>query len=321
MSKTGLLLVVALLAAAVVDLATPPPLRSAPALPALPGDIDAWLSDREAHIDEGPGVIEGTAKRIRWHAGHERTPIAIVHLHGFSASRQETAPLADLVADALGANLFETRLAGHGLRRDSLVGTRAEDWQADAAEALAIGARLGERVVILSTSTGATLAASMLDHPAMKAVDAIVMISPNFAPHDPRARWLTGPAGALIARVAAGPTRSWTPYNELQARYWTTRYPIGAAVEMMRLVDRANRMLPGAMQQRWLVFVSDEDTVVSAAAAEAIFEATSAPAKALIRVDDSGDPSRHVLAGDILSPATTAGIAAAIVDFIGPRVP
>lgn len=311
----------ALLVAAVIDLSTPPPLRSAPEMPALPEDIDAWLSDREARFNEGPGVIEGAAKRIRWHAGRERTPIAIVHLHGFSASRQETAPLADLVADALGANLFETRLAGHGLREQALVGTRAEDWQADAAEALAIGTRLGERVVILSTSTGATLAASMLDHPAMKAVDAIVMISPNFAPHDPRARWLTGPAGSLVARVAAGPTRSWTAHNELQARYWTTRYPIGAAVEMMRLVDRANRMLPGAMQQRWLVLLSSEDTVVSPSAAEAVFEATSAPEKLLVRVDETGDPSRHVLAGDILSPATTAGVAATIVDFIGPRVP
>jgi len=315
------LLVAALLVAAVVDLATPPPLRPASAMPAMSGDIDTWLSDREARIDGGPEVIEGTAKRIRWHAGHERTPIAIVHLHGFSASRQETAPLAELVADALGANLFETRLAGHGLRNAPLEDVRAEDWLDDATEALAIGAALGERIVILSTSTGATLAAAMLDHPAMQAVDAIVMISPNFAPHDPRARWLTGPAGSLVARVAAGPTRSWTAHNELQARYWTTRYPIAAAVEMMRLVDRANQLLPGAMQQRWLMFVSEQDTVVSASAAIAIFEATSAPEKALVRVDDSGDPSRHVLAGDILSPTTTARVAAAVVDFIEPRVP
>ena len=321
MNRKWLLLVAALLAATVVVLTTPAPLRFDPVPPALPEDVDAWLAGREALVDAGPGIVEGAAKRIRWQPGHQRTPLAVVHLHGFSASRQETAPLADLVADALGANLFETRLAGHGLQNAALEDVRAEDWLADATEALAIGAALGERVVILSTSTGATLAAAMLDHPGMAVVDTIVMISPNFAPRDARAQWLTGPAGFLVARIAVGPTRSWQAHNDLQARYWTTRYPTRATVEVMRLVARANHRLPGAMPQRLLMFLSDDDAVISAAAALSAYEGAAAPAKALIRIDDARDPSRHVLAGDILSPTTTGRVAAAIVDFIARRAP
>ncbi|MDD4273595.1 MAG: hypothetical protein PHG14_07705 [Desulfobacter postgatei] len=37
-----------------------------------------------------------------------------VYIHGFSATRKETAPLSDLVAKTLNANLFYTRLSGHG---------------------------------------------------------------------------------------------------------------------------------------------------------------------------------------------------------------
>jgi hypothetical protein len=38
-----------------------------------------------------------------------------------------------------------------------------------------------------------------------------------------------------MARVGAA--------NDLQARYWTTRYPSAALVEMMRLVQLARRQL------------------------------------------------------------------------------
>ncbi len=47
-------------------------------------------------------------------------PCVVVVLHGFSAMRQETAPLSEEVAPAQGATLFETRLQGDGLPGDPL---------------------------------------------------------------------------------------------------------------------------------------------------------------------------------------------------------
>ena len=35
-----------------------------------------------------------------------------------------------------------------------------------------------------------------------------------------------------------------------------------------------------------------------------------------VEIEDAGDPSHHVLAGDILSPGMTDQVAAAIVDFV-----
>ena len=210
-----------------------------------------------------PGVIEGAEERVTWVVEGERTEWAVVALHGFSATRQETAPLAEKVATALGANLFEARLTAHGLENDGLVHVAAEDWLHDAARALTIGSELGDKIVVLGTSTGATLATAMLEHPTMDRVDSLVMISPNFSPIDPASKWLTRPFGPLIARLMIGETTSWEPYNEGQARYWTTEYPSRTLVEAMRLVDLANAQLPTTTVQRWLMIYSPQDQVVS----------------------------------------------------------
>ncbi|NND35844.1 MAG: hypothetical protein HKN81_01805 [Gammaproteobacteria bacterium] len=84
----------------------------------------------------------------------------------------------------------------------------------------------------------------------------------------------------------------------------------------MRLVDLANRGLPATIPQRLLMFYSLEDTVISAEAALDVFAGTQAPQKSAIAIEDPGDPSSHVLAGDILSAAKTAELATTIIDFI-----
>jgi alpha-beta hydrolase superfamily lysophospholipase len=299
-------------------LTTPPTLVSAATAPELPDDIDTYLADAERQVAAQYELIPDTEKRLTWYSEPGvRTAYAVVNLHGFSATRQETAPLAESVAASLAANLFETRLSGHGHSERPMHAVRAEDWLADTAEALAIGARLGEKTVVIGTSTGGTLALAMSNHETAATVSDIVLISPNLQPRDGNARWLTRPAGPLLARFIAGDTRSWEAHNELQARYWSTTYPIEAAVEVMRLVDAINTGLPMQLHQNLLVLQSPQDQVVSPEATRRAFEQISAPRKQLIEIEDAEDPSKHVLAGDILAPGSTSRIAATIVDFIG----
>jgi len=125
--------------------------------PALPEDLDAWLAQTEARY---PDLIEGTEKRIvrAPHPGAGRRPFSLVYLHGFSASRQEASPLVESLGAQLGADAFFTRIAGHG-RSDAAMGEPTlSDWVASGLEAVAVGARLGERTILVGTSTGATLA-------------------------------------------------------------------------------------------------------------------------------------------------------------------
>ncbi len=266
--------------------------------------------------DAAPGLIAGTGKRVTWAGEPHHTEWSVVYLPGFSATRQETAPLAEQVAAALGANLFETRWSGHGLKEYALVGVTAEDWLDDTAEALAAGAALGEKTVLIATSTGATLAIALLDHELMQSVDSLVFLSPNFDLYDKSVRHSTGPFGKLLTRLLAGKTRTWQPQNEAQGLYWATSYPSSALIEMVRVVDRAETRLHGRIAQRVLVIYSEKDRTIDPAAAKRSLERIEARREALIEIADPGDATGHILAGDIMSPDTTDDVARQIVEFI-----
>ncbi|MDJ0938290.1 MAG: alpha/beta fold hydrolase [Woeseiaceae bacterium] len=311
--KVGFAIVVTL---AALWIATPSSIGGYATVAAPGDDLDGWIAERERLVDAAYRLVPGTEARIRWQSPGERSEYAVVHLHGFSASRQETAPLAERLADRLEANLFEARLDGHGQLSWPMADVSAEDWLQDAATAFAIGEAIGDKLVVITTSTGGTLALAMIGHPRMQSVDTLVLIAPNMMPADPAAQWLTRPGGPLIARLLVGETRSWLAHNAKQATYWTTTYPTEAIVEVMRLVDFANGKLPAAIDQNLLVFQSPDDIIVSPAAARAAYDAIDAPRKRWVDVSEAGDPSNHVLAGDILSPGNTQPFIDEIVSFV-----
>ena len=308
--------VVLAIIALIVFLLTPSRLVNSAAIPGLPDDLDSYLASSETEAASKYPLIPDTEKRIRWQVPGERTEWAVVYLHGFSATRQEIAPATELIADALGANLFETRLTGHGRAEGVMLDMRAEDWLKDAAEALAIGSRIGERTLLVGTSTGATLALAMAGEASMQHVDAIVAISPNFGPDDPAAKWLTRPGGPLLARALLGDTRTWEPRNDQQAQYWSTSYPTAAIIEVMRLIDLANDALSEPLEHSLLVLMSPNDGVVSPRLIREALDRVDAPRVELQQYDEVGDLMNHVLAGDILSPENTAAVVATVVEFV-----
>lgn len=310
----GLLIVVA--AAAVAT--APSTLVHVPIEPTISGGPDSYLRAAEARIAATTPIVPGAEKRVRWFEGvkDRRTEYVLVYLHGFSATRQETAPVSEQIADRVGANLFETRLTGHGLLANALTDVTAEQWLDDAVESLAIAKTLGEKVILIGTSTGATLALAIIDHPLFAAVDSIVMISPNFSPFDTTADFLTAPGGPQLAKLLVGDTRTWTAANEQQARYWSTSYPTDAIIEMMRLVDLANAHLPMQLDQSVLTLYSPNDQVVSIERMQAALARIDSPRMETVTLDQSGDPSNHVLAGDILAPDNNDAVTEHIVRFL-----
>lgn len=313
----GFLAFLALLAIILVMVAPEALVNEAPA-PAIKGDLTEWLEGKEREINAHEALIPDTAKSIRWYLGRKnsKTPYSLVYLHGFSATRQEIAPVGELIADALGANLFETRLTGHGFQHHALEGVRAEDWLADAAEALTVGAAIGNHVIVMGTSNGAALALAMTGHPSFEKVSTIVLLSPNFGPSDTSAELLTWPGGPQLAYLVAGDTRSWLPNNELQAQFWSTTYPMDAVIEMMRLVKYVRSLLPMQLEQDLLMFYSPADTVVDTARITTAFNEIDSARKQLIAIPSSSDPSNHILAGNIMAPENTLPISQDIIQFI-----
>ena len=298
-------------------LSTPRTPAVAAALPELPADLVSWLAEREEDVDRRYGIVPGTMKRIGWHGeAGRRTEYAVVFVHGFSGSRGGFAPVPELVAASLGANLFETRLAGHGRETARMENVSAEDWLADTLEALAVGARLGEKIVLIGVSTGATLAIALADHELFDSVDSLILVSPNLGVDAAAAPWLTRPFGPLLARAMVGEYREFKPHNEAQARLWTTRYPTANLVEMMRLVNVARDKLGVVTVPRALLVYSLKDRVVSPSMYLEAFEQLPAGTRERYEVSDSDDPDWHLLAGDVLSPRSSAPLAGRIAEFI-----
>lgn len=277
--------------------------------------LDAWIHSSEAAL---PDIKPGNAKGIVWAgAPAQRTPWAVVYIHGFSASRMETAPLADTVAAQLGANVFYTRLSGHGRADPAAMGeASAQDWMADTLEAVRIGQTLGERVLLIGCSTGGTLATMLATSAEAARVSAYVFVSPNFGPKDRRADMVNMPWGQKIALWILGPTRSWAPENAQEAQAWTPSYPTQAIFPMMAMVKSVRESDLSRFQTPVLVFYSARDETVEPAQTLAAFSRLGSVHKSLEPVNYSQSRGQHVLAGAIKDPAAVAPMAERIVQWL-----
>lgn len=282
----------------------------------LPEDLDVYLAKEESRFDD---ITEGVEKRIIW-AGNTnaKTDIAVVNIHGFSATSEEIRPVPDLVAKALGANLFYTRLKGHGRGGLAMAEPVAGDWLEDMAEALAIGRKLGDKVVVLTTSTGGTITAIAATNPKLMAqVTGIIFVSPNFRVKNPSATILEWPLARTWSTLVAGAERSFSPLNEGHQKYWTTLYPTTALIPMSAAVKYARDADYSDVSVPALFIFSDDDAVVDAETTRAVSTKWGGPVTLAPRVLGEGDdPFNHVIAGDILSPGQTAETAEIMTNWI-----
>lgn len=129
-------------------------------LPEVPTQADSLENYIQQQESKQP-IKPGNQAHIIWNNDSlkNQTEFAIVYLHGFSASQMEGDPVHRNFAKKFGCNLYLSRLDDHGVDTSAPLGKfTAEGLWNSALEALAIGKKLGKKVVLISTSTGGTLA-------------------------------------------------------------------------------------------------------------------------------------------------------------------
>ncbi|MFZ2905096.1 MAG: alpha/beta hydrolase [Cyclobacteriaceae bacterium] len=208
-------------------------------MPVVPTDaaaLEQYISLNEAKHKIKP---DNEAKIVWADSSRRKTSYSIVYLHGFSASQMEGDPIHRRIAKKFGCNLFLARLADHGIdTTEALLQFTADRFWETSKEALAIGRAIGDKVILMSTSTGGTTAL-MLAAEYPDNVAALINMSPNIAINDPAAFLLNDPWGLQIARTVLGSNyREWVP-NEERAKYWTSKYRIEALVQLEELVESA----------------------------------------------------------------------------------
>ena len=277
-------------------------------------DIENRLAEAEAKV---PNLRPDCAKRVIWAQGKPvKTPVSLLYIHGFSASLEELRPLPDLVAKELGANIHFTRLTGHGQDGAAMGRATFPEWEKDVTEAFNIAAAIGDQVIVMSCSTGCTMATLALAGGA--AAKAAVMISPNYRVKNPFAQFLMdAPFAEYWAPYVAGRTRSFAPINDKHAAYWTTKYPISAVYPLAEAVRRVRKADLAAISTPCLFSYNEADTVVEPAEIPKVAARWGGPTTLdLIQPGPGDDANGHVMAGDVFSPGQTAPMAKRILAWI-----
>ncbi|WP_116127052.1 alpha/beta hydrolase [Lewinella sp. IMCC34183] len=207
-------------------------------LPDVPDDLGLLQQGIHDH-EELAATRPNNEARIVWRDSVPQvTEFAFVYLHGFAGSYRDGFPVNVNLAAIFGANAYLGRWSGHGLQAGEALRefTPKAAW-ADAREALAIGKRIGKRVIVMSTSTGGTLALKLA---AIFPDDvyALINVGPNVEDDQPGAGLLMSPWGHELARLASFGTNKKVAQDEPgAAQYFDTVYPSEALVNLQILVQ------------------------------------------------------------------------------------
>jgi esterase/lipase len=308
--KTLLKIIIALIGVGTVTyLLGPKP--EAPKLEVPMFKLAGDLPTLEKQIQEGEAAEKGIRPdcqaRILWadSTKKEKTKIAIVYIHGFSATQEEGNPIHRNMAKKYGANLYLARLAGHGidLGDSTMANVTADNFILSAEYALAVGKTLGDEVVVMCTSFGGALTTYLASqHPEIK---AIVMYSPCIKVFDDNAELLDNPWGLELGKAVSGSyIRDFKPFSPEHAKYWSTHYHLNGVVALQNFLTNAMnpetfaKIKCPAFMGYYYKNEEEQDKVVSVPAMLKMFDELGSKNKQKVVFPNAGN---HVLASPILS--------------------
>ena len=128
--------------------------------PCVPPTLESIQDSIERSENARSDIKPGNRSEIFWYGDTlTQTDYAVVYLHGYSASKYEGIPVATDYARRFGMNLYMPRFDEHGLETpEPLMNMTADGLWESAKNALAVGEKLGKKVILMSTSTRGTLA-------------------------------------------------------------------------------------------------------------------------------------------------------------------
>lgn len=299
---------------------------SSPDLKLSLAQIPKFVAAKDAQVES---LKPGNQSTIGWADSMRQTDYSLLYLHGFSASPREGHPMIAKMAARYGMNYYAPLLAGHGSgTKESFLTITPQDWIADAAEALAIAKLLGKKIIVMSCSTGSTLAVylSALD---TDLVAAHVMYAPNLDLADQSSKVMSYPWGLQLAKAVMGSDyRSFT-LSEAATPYWTTMYRIEGLQALRYLLDETMQTeIWEQFDDPYLIAYYYEsptahDDIISIQAIDQFHEINKAD-QPMNKVAPLAEPKSHVIASPLQSKNTQV-VEAATVAFLDqlmdPQVP
>ena len=267
-------------------------------------ELKDWIDTQESAFDN---IKPDNASQLEFYDSiPQKTAYSILYLHGFSASTGEGDPVHRNIARALKANIYLPRLSDHGLiEQEPMFNFTGQKYLDSASEALAVAKKIGEKVIVISSSTGGTLSLILGNDPQ---IAALLLFGPNVEIYDPKSKLLTLPWGLQIAEWVLGSKyHNMNKITEKKKNYWTIRYRLESTVELQKLVETGMR--PEVFQRITApVFMGyyykneeEQDKVVSIPAMLRMFDQLGTPEdkKQKVAFPEAGD---HVIISHLSTP-------------------
>lgn len=205
-----------------------------PEIDESPDSLEKYISEKE----NNPGIKPDNKARIIWYdSSRTKTPFSIVYLHGFRASQKEGDPIHQKIAKGFGCNLYLNRLPEHGIdTTDAFIDFTADKLWENVKEALAIGKAIGDKVIIISTSTGGT-AAIYLASQFPDDIYALINMSPNIEINNATAFILNNHWGVQVAKLSQGGNYVEFEEDNTTSIYWTPKIRIESLAHLEEFVE------------------------------------------------------------------------------------
>jgi esterase/lipase len=270
----------------------------------LAGNLENYIKQHESVHKIKPD----NEARIVWANDSSKniTEYAILYLHGFSASQAEGDPVHKHIAKKYGFNLYLSRLAEHGIdTTEKLLNLTAENYWESAKEAYAIASKLGKKVIVMGTSTGASLALMLAaNYPE---IHSLILLSPNIEIFDGTAWIVNNPWGLQIARLVTGSNYiNSEDTRPIYKKYWSYGYRIEAVAQLEELLETAMKpeLFEKVKQPVLMLYYYrnkvNQDSVVKVEAMQEMYDHLGTPAdkKRKVAIPNAGN---HVIGSYIKS--------------------
>ena len=265
--------------------------------------LDAYITAMETPYKIKPN---NEAKIIWADSSKTQTDYAIVYLHGFSASQMEGDPVHQNIAKQFNCNLYLARLAEHGIdTTEDLVNLTADQYWESAKLAFAIGKQIGKKVILMSTSTGGTLALQLAA--TYPEIAGLILYSPNIEVFNPAAPLLDNPWGLQIGRAVLKSNYVDIKYKDsAYPKYWNTHYRIEAVVALQNLLEATmtettfKKIHQPTLALYYYKDEANQDNVVKVSAIQKMMQQIATPSnlKMEMAMPNTGN---HVIASPIVS--------------------
>jgi len=204
-------------------------------------ELNIGIDQIQSYVDQQESAISNIKpdnhSQFIWSDKESKTEYAVLYLHGYSASHAECQPILSNFSKNFAVNTYMPRLALHGLDDvDAFENLTPELLVNSAKEAIRVAKTIGEKIIIISTSTGSTLATYLAAHDPT--VHGLIMTAPNFDLYDSNSHLMLKPWGKQILKKMVGSDyRTWDTTSEAQ-KYWTTKNRIEGLIALRSLLNQ-----------------------------------------------------------------------------------